>query len=272
MDRMDIALCQMKTIADKEENLKRAEEMIIDAAIHGAKIAVLPEMFNTPYDIRAFGAYAEGEVGETCQMLARAARENDIVVVGGSTPEREEEYLYNTCFVYDQKGQRIARYRKKYLFDVEMPGEITFHESRVLSHGAKNIVFEAYGHKFGLAICFDIRFPEYIQNLSSLGAEAILVPASFNMTTGPAHWDILGRARAVDNQCYMAMVATSPDPTSSYQSYGHSMLVDPWGEICAIAEREETMLLWTLDFMKVKSVRERLPLLSIRSRREKEEA
>ena len=270
MDKINVALCQMKTVADKEENLKRAEEMIVDAAIHGAHIVVLPEMFNTPYDIRAFGGYAEGEVGPTCQMLAKAARENNIVVVGGSIPERDEEYLYNTCFVYGQQGEKLAKYRKKYLFDVEIPEEITFHESRVLSHGAKSIVFKAYGRKFGLAICFDIRCPEYIQKLSKKGAEAIILPASFNTTTGPAHWEILGRARAVDNQCYMVMVATSPDPDSSYHSYGHSMVVDPWGEICTIADMDTEMLLWTLDFDKVASIRERLPLLTIRAERKKD--
>lgn len=270
MDKINVALCQMKTIADKEENLKRAEEMIVEAAIHGAQIVVLPEMFNTPYDIRAFGGYAEGEVGPTCQMLERAARDNNVVVVGGSIPERDEDLIYNTSFVYDQHGERIAKYRKKYLFDVEIPGELTFRESRVLSHGAKSIVFTAYGRKFGLAICFDIRFPEYIQKLSKKGAEAIIMPASFNTVTGPAHWEILGRARAVDNQCYMVMVATSPDAKNSYQSHGHSMVVDPWGEICTSADVEEAMLFWTLDFTTVAKIRGRLPLLGIRAERKKD--
>ncbi|QRN85966.1 carbon-nitrogen hydrolase family protein [Clostridia bacterium] len=270
IEKINVALCQMKTVADKEENLKRAEEMIVEAAIHGAQIAVLPEMFNTPYDIRTFGGYAEGEVGPTCQMLSRAAQENNIVVVGGSIPERDEQFLYNTCFVYDQQGERLAKYRKKYLFDVDIPEEITFRESRVLSHGSKSIVFEAFGHKFGLAICFDIRFPEYIQKLSMKGAEAILMPASFNTITGPAHWEILGRARAVDNQCYMVMVATSPVKGNSYQSHGHSMVVSPWGEICTSADVEEAMILWTLDFRKVANIRERLPLLTIRAERKKD--
>lgn len=263
-DTIEVALCQLKTISDKKENIKRAEEMLVEAAIHGANLAVLPEMFNTPFDVRAFGGYAEGEMGPTCEMLSRVAKEYNMVVVGGSIPERDNDELYNTTFVYGQDGERVARYRKKYLFEVDIPKEITFNESRIVSRGEQSVVFEAYGHKFGLAICFDVRFPEYIQQLSQQGAEMIIIPASFNDTTGPAHWELLGRARAVDNQVYLAMVAASPDPASTYASYGHSMLVDPWGEVIEMLDIEETMILRTVDFQVVESIRKEMPLFRIR--------
>lgn len=265
-DSINVALCQLKTVSDKGINIKRAEEMLIEAAVHGADMAILPEMFNTPFDVGAFGGYVESEMGPTCQMLATVAKDYGMVVVGGSIPERDETRLYNTSFVYGPKGKRLAKYRKRHLFDVDIPQEISFQESRILSAGDEAVTFQAFGHTFGLAICFDVRFPEFIHELRQKKAEMIVIPASFNRTTGPAHWELLARARAVDNQAYLAMVATSPDPDATYVSYGHSLLVDPWGEVVTKAGIEEEVLIEKIDFKRVADLRQEMPLEKIRQK------
>ncbi len=263
-DKLTVAVLQMMTVADKEENLKRAREMLSEAAILGADLAVLPEMFNCPYDIRFFAGAAEGESGPSCEMLREEARFHNMVIVGGSIPERDGDLLYNTSFVFDADGNRIAKYRKKYLFDVEIPGSLSFQESQVITPGTGNVTFQACGQTFGLAICFDIRFPEYLGQLIRQGAKALIIPGSFNHVTGPVHWELLGRTRAVDNGAYVVMAAPARNRQSTYQGYGHSMVCDPWGTVCATAEEEEELVVHTLDFRRVDQIREELPLLKAR--------
>lgn len=261
---VSVALCQMRVQADKEDNLRTAREMVTEAALQGARLVVLPEMFNTPYTVGAFGAFAEGEGGPTCRMLSDLARDNRIVLVGGSIPERDGDRVYNTSFVYGPDGERIARHRKRYLFDVDIGDGVSFRESRVLSPGEGPTLFSAFGRTFGLAICFEIRFPEYIQELRAGGAEALVIPASFTQVTGRAHWEILGRARAVDTQCWLVLVSAADHPEAVFRCHGHSMVVDPWGCIQEEANGGDVLLFGVLDFDQVFSVRRRLPLLAAR--------
>lgn len=266
-EKLRVAICQMETVPDKGENLKKAQEMLAEAGLLRADIAVLPEMFNCPYDIRFFAGAAEGEAGESCRMLAEEAAFHNMVVVGGTIPERDGDRLYNTCFVYDGQGQRLARYRKHHLFDIDIPGQVSFRESRVLSSGMGDRFFMAGGRRFGLAICYDIRFPEFIQQLSMGGAEAIVIPGAFNHVTGPAHWELLARTRAVDNQSYVLMAAPARSRNKGgYQSHGHSMIADPWGTVVATAGEDEAVVVEELDFSLVEKVRRELPLLSGRTK------
>jgi predicted amidohydrolase len=260
-----IGLCQMKVGDDKTQNLNRAGSMIRRAVQNGAEMVVLPEMFNCPYSQAVFSKFAESEPGgETANFLADLARELHCYIVGGSIPEREGEQLYNTSIVFNREGHVIAKHRKVHLFDVDIPGGITFKESAVLSPGDKITSFQTHFGRFGLAICYDIRFPELFRLLLADEVKLIVVPAAFNMTTGPAHWDVLFRARAIDNQVFMVGVSPARDPDSGYMAYGHSLVVDPFGSIVWQAGPEEIAEVVCVDLPLVDKVRQELPLLKHR--------
>jgi omega-amidase len=260
-----IGLCQMKVGDNKTQNLNRAGAMIRRAVQSGAAMAVLPEMFNCPYSQAVFSKFAESEPeSETVNFLADLARELHCYIVGGSIPEREGERLYNTSFVFNREGHVIAKHRKVHLFDVDIPGGITFKESAVLSPGDKITSFQTHFGRFGLAICYDIRFPELFRLLVAEEVKLVVIPAAFNMTTGPAHWDVLFRARAIDNQVFTVGVSPARDPGSSYVAYGHSLVVDPFGNIVWQAGPEEATGVVCVDLPLVDKVRQELPLLKHR--------
>lgn len=261
---MTIALLQTKVDVSKEENLENAARMAGKASENGAKIAVLPEIFNCPYETERFSLYAEDRDGKTYKTLSGIAKENGLLLIGGSIPERSGEKLYNTSFVFDAQGREIAYHRKAHLFDINIEGRQAFRESDVFSPGDKATVFEYEGHKIGLAICFDIRFPGLFAKMAQLGAEAVIVPAAFNMTTGPLHWELLFRTRAVDNQLFMFGCAPARMKNGKYVSYGHSIAVDPWGKILADGGEDEGITVADFDFAEVDSVRRQLPVLSAR--------
>lgn len=187
-----------------------------------------------------------------------------VSIVGGSIPEKEGDKIYNTSYVFSERGQLIAKHRKMHLFDISVEGGISFKESDVLTAGDSVTLFETEGVKFGLIICYDIRFPELSRKLVLEGAEAIIVPAAFNMTTGPAHWHLSARARALDNQVYTLLCSQSRNESSSYKAYGHSLAANPWGEIIDELQTEEGILYINLDLNFTKKVREELPLLKHR--------
>lgn len=262
-----LAVCQMHVKDNKESNIRRASAMLEEAARKGAHMAVLPEMFNCPYDNRKFPEYAE-ELADsfTAKALGAKARELGIGVVAGSIPEKEGERIYNTSLVLDAKGNILARHRKMHLFDIDVPGKITFKESEILSAGKEVTVVETEWCKLGVAICFDIRFPELSRLMALQGAELIVLPGAFNMVTGPAHWEILMRTRALDNQVYLAAASPARDTAASYIAYGHSMVVSPWGEILQKAGEGEEIITVRMDPAEIERVRKELPLL--RQRRE----
>lgn len=261
---MKFGLIQMPVTADKEKNLQIAARYIAQAAEAGARVAVLPEMFCCPYSTEAFPAYAEEAGGHIYQAMANAARENRITLVAGSMPEREGEKLYNTSFVFDEDGREIALHRKVHLFDVDIAGGQRFVESDVLSPGEQRTIFTVDGVTMGLCICFDVRFPELSRAMALDGAAAIIVPAAFNMTTGPMHWELTFRMRALDNQVYTLGTAPSRDEKSSYVSYANSIVCSPWGPVLARAGTEPELLMAELDFEELPRVRAQLPLLSAR--------
>jgi len=260
-----IGLCQMKVGQDKTHNLNQARLMIRQVAQNGADIAVLPEMFNCPYNQDFFPKFAESEAeGETIHLLADIAREYHCYIVGGSIPEMADGCLYNTSFVFNRKGHIIAKHRKVHLFDVDIPGRILFQESAVFSPGNKITSFQTHFGRLGLAICYDIRFPELFRLLVADDVKLVIIPAAFNMTTGPAHWDVLFRARAIDNQVFMVGVSPARDPHSGYVAYGHSLVVDPFGSIVWQAGSDETTEVVCIDLDLVEKVRQELPLLKHR--------
>lgn len=258
------AICQMAVDEDKSVNLVRAREMLRKAAASGCRLAVLPEMFNCPYDHGFFAPFAEEySQGETTAFLSAAARETGMTVVGGSIPEKDGERLYNTCYVYGPDGRLLGRHRKLHLFDVELEG-MTFRESDTFSQGAEVGVFDTPVGRLGVAVCFDVRFPELLLTQALMGAEIIVVPAAFNTVTGPAHWELLLRARAVDNQLWVLAASPARREQDRYISYGHSLAVDPWGRVVADAGTRETVLTVTIDPGLTENVRARLPVLKAR--------
>ena len=261
---MRVALIQMLVTADKAANLHSACEKIRAAKQAGADIAVLPEMFCCPYENRCFRAYGEEAGGEVQQALSRLAAELNLYIVGGSIPELAEGNVYNTSFVYGRDGRLLARHRKAHLFDIDVEGGQSFRESDTLSPGNAVTTFETEFGTCGLCICFDLRFEELARCMCLRGAKVLFVPAAFNMTTGPAHWELLFRQRAVDNQCFTVGVSPARDEQASYVAYGNSLAVDPWGTVLCRAGAEETTLLADLDLHRLEAVRKQLPILSAR--------
>ena len=185
-------------------------------------------------------------------------------MVGGSLPELDGDKVYNTSYVFDPTGRCVARHRKMHLFDIDVAGGQRFRESDTLSAGNEITVFDTPWGKMGLCICFDIRFPELFRRMALKGAEAIFVPAAFNMTTGPMHWELSFRMRAVDNQLFTVGAAPARNEQGCYVSYAHSIACSPWGEILSRAGTGQETLLVDVDFSENERVRSQLPLLSAR--------
>ena len=261
---MKIAIAQMPVTTEKEENLKSACRYIHEAATAGASLVILPEMFNCPYTSRYFRDFAEPEGGHSWQTISRQAAQERVCVVAGSMPELSGERIYNTSWVFDREGKQIARHRKTHLFDIQVEGGQHFRESDTFAAGSDVTIFSVDGVTMGLCICFDFRFPELARLLTLEGAQVIVVPAAFNMTTGPMHWELMFRQRAVDNQVFTIGAAPARDEKADYVSYGNSILCSPWGKVLTRAEGEPQLLLAELDLTQVQAVREQLPLLKAR--------
>lgn len=256
--RFPLAVCQLRTEIEYEETLEKASAMIRDAAASGAAVIVLPEMFSCPYDRKYFHQAADRGHEDVCRRLASFARDNRVVLVGGSVPEAEDGHLYNTSFVYGADGSLLAKHRKVHLFDVDLPG-MRFHESHTFTPGNEVTVFDTPYGRFGLAICFDVRFPELFRAMARRGAELIFLPAQFNMTTGPAHWEASLRMRAIDNEVFLAAAAAARYEGFSYECWGHSMILDPYGTPLAAADEKEQILFADIDLSRVGEVRAQLP-------------
>ena len=261
---MRTALIQMPVTADKAVNLAVARDYVRRAADGGAQLAVLPEMFCCLYTNEAFRANAEPAGGPVHRAMAGLARETGLWLVAGSMPEADGESIYNTSFVFDPAGRQAAFHRKMHLFDIDVKGGQRFMESETFTAGDRVTVFDTPFGKLGLCICFDLRFPELARCMVLAGARAIVTPAAFNMTTGPAHWELLFRQRAVDNQLFTLGVAPARDEKGPYVSYGNTILCSPWGEVLARAGSAPALLLADVDLDQNESIRAQLPLLSAR--------
>ncbi|CAG8568293.1 1965_t:CDS:2 [Diversispora eburnea] len=239
-----IACIQLSVTSDKPENLKRAKNKIIEASKNGAKLIVLPECFNSPYGTQYFDQYAEFiPNGESIKTLSEAAKETKAYIIGGSIPERDEttKKLYNTCTVYDPEGNLIAKHHKVHLFDIDIPGRITFQESKTLDPGNSLTHFDTEYGKIGIGICYDIRFPEMAMIAARKGCVAMIYPGAFNLITGPLHWE-------------------PRDMNATYNAWGHSTVVDPNGQIVATTDHEEDIIYAEIDLNRFDHIRESIPL------------
>lgn len=263
--KFKIALCQLSVTADKARNIDHAKKAIEEAAQKGAKLVVLPEIWNGPYSNDSFPVYAEdidagGDASPSTSMLSEVSRALKITIIGGSIPERFGDRLYNTCCVFDTEGRLIAKHRKIHLFDIDIPGKITFKESQTLTAGESPAVVDTEVGRIGIGICYDIRFQELAMLYAARGAHLLCYPGAFNMTTGPLHWELLQKARAVDNQLYVATCSPARDVGAGYIAWGHSTLVGPFGEILATTEHDEEIIIGEIDYSSVELRRTNLPL------------
>ncbi|TQN65663.1 Hydrolase [Colletotrichum shisoi] len=266
-----LACIQLASGADKATNLSNARAKVLEAARDGAKIVVLPECFNSPYGCDYFPKYAETllpspptrDQSPSFHALAAMASESGAYLVGGSIPELDGETgkFYNTSLVFSPEGALLATHRKVHLFDIDIPGKITFRESEVLSPGDAVTVVDLPGYgRISVAICYDIRFPELAAIAARRGCFALVYPGAFNLTTGPMHWRLLGQGRAIDNQIYVALCSPARDLGATYHAWGHSLIVDPMANVLVEAEEGEGIVAWELDGNKIEEARRNIPI------------
>ena len=286
-ERVKVALCQLEVGQDKAANVAAARRAVRDAVQRsGAQLVILPEMWNCPYSNDSFAPYSErvpdvgarvGDVSEaespSVAMMAREAAALGVVLVGGSVPERvaaadggeqpqsNPPRLHNTCCVFERDGTLVAKHRKTHLFDIDIPGEMTFRESDTLTPGGSATLVDTSAGRLGVGVCYDLRFPELALLFARRGASLLVYPGAFNAVTGPLHWELLARARAVDAQCYVAACSPSRVPGAGYQAWGHSCVVGPFAEVVAAARGDapETVVA-ELEYAQVGERRRNLPL------------
>ena len=265
-DRIRVACVQLTSRDDKSENLERAERLVAQGAASGADVVLLPEKWNAIGSAETLREAAETlESGESVEAMRGWARTHGITLVGGSITERREgrDKLSNTCCVFDPDGELVAVYRKIHLFDVEVGG-VVYRESEAEEPGDEAVVAHGEDWAIGLTVCYDLRFPELYRILALEGAELVTVPAHFTLYTGKDHWHVLLRARAIENQNYVAAAAQIGETIPGKPSYGRSLVVDPWGTVVAQAPDEQTVIVAELDRSRLTEVRRSLPSLANR--------
>ncbi|MCD8132778.1 MAG: carbon-nitrogen hydrolase family protein [Clostridiales bacterium] len=261
---MKITSVQSGVRESKEKTLAYIQTLFAGDEFHDTDLVALPEMFQCPYENAQFPSYAEPEGGETWQFCSGLARQNGVYLSAGTIPEAADGRIYNTAYVFDRAGRQIAKYRKTHLFDIDIRDGQHFRESDTLTAGDEMVVFDTEFGKMGICICYDLRFPELSRLMTDAGARLILCPAAFNMTTGPMHWELLFRQRAVDNQVFLVGTSPARDEHASYQAWGHSIIVDPWGRVLTEMDETEQVKVTEIDLSVVDEVREQLPLLKHR--------
>lgn len=265
---MKIAALQMVSTPDLDRNLETARRLVREAAAAGATLAALPEYFCLigAHDTDKLAiAEAPGD-GPIQQMLSDAAREAGLWLIGGTLPMRidaDPGHVHNACCVYTPEGRLAARYDKVHLFRYDN-GRERYDEGRVLLAGEAPVAFQAGALRVGLSICYDLRFPELFRSLMHPPCDVLAVPAAFTHTTGLAHWELLLRARAVENQCYLIAPAQGGLHENGRRTFGHSMVVDPWGEVVAVQAEGEGVVIAEFDPARLASVRAQLPALEHR--------
>lgn len=261
-----IAAIQLTSGADKAQNLDTATRLIRRAAALGATFVGLPENFAWMGPESERTGAAEPLEGPTLSRMAELAREQQITLLAGSILEEgaPEGRCYNTSVLFGPEGERRALYRKIHLFDVEVHDGATYRESAAVAPGTEAVVAETALGTLGLSICYDLRFPELYRQLSARGATLLTVPAAFTLMTGKDHWEVLLRARAIENQAYVIAPAQWGRHSEKRQTFGHAMVVDPWGLVVARASDGEGVALASLDRELLQRIRRDLPALQHR--------
>ena len=262
MNTLPIAICQMTSVDDVEINFKQIQKLVNEIQV--AKIAFFPE--NCLYMRLKEGEKIVGFTleDEIFSRLSRLAQDKKMALHLGSVPLREQGKLSNATVFVSPEGRVQCTYRKIHLFDIALEGQAPFRESDVFNHGAKASVLDFSGVKIGQTICYDLRFAELFSQYAKQNVEIIVVPAAFLVPTGIVHWDVLLRARAIESQAFVvaaAQAGTHQSPRGERKTYGHSLIVSPWGEILArgSADRPELMAI-TLDLALVEKVRRQIPM------------
>eukprot|EP00522_Entomoneis_paludosa_P002997 CAMPEP_0172471308 /NCGR_PEP_ID=MMETSP1065-20121228/67749_1 /TAXON_ID=265537 /ORGANISM="Amphiprora paludosa, Strain CCMP125" /LENGTH=390 /DNA_ID=CAMNT_0013229403 /DNA_START=224 /DNA_END=1395 /DNA_ORIENTATION=- len=313
LDVLRVGLCQFQVTDDKAKNHATCSSYIERAAKDGAQLIVLPEIWASPYATAAFPEYAEElpdtgardaiatkiSMSPSAQVLQNAAMQHKVWLVGGSVAEKDGDQIFNTCLIFNPQGDLVAKHRKVHLFDIDVPGGITFFESDTLSAGSSVTDFDTPWCKIGLGICYDIRFAAYAMLLQQKGCKVLIFPGAFNMTTGPAalgttatamllqqkgckvlifpgafnmttgpaHWELLQRGRAVDNQCFVLTASPArteapetPGKYPHYTAWGHSTAVSPWGDVIATTNEQEGIVMADLDLAQADQIRTSIPI------------
>ena len=262
-----IAALQMISGPEVADNLAAAGRLLAEAAAGGARLAVLPEYFclmGRRDTDKLAAAEAPGD-GPVQQFLSESASRLGLWVVGGTLPLRTDDpqRVYNTCTVWAPDGSMAARYDKMHLFSFEQ-GEERYDEGRVLRAGETPQALQAGSLRVGLSVCYDLRFPELYRALMQPPCDLLCVPSAFTVPTGRAHWELLLRARAVENQCYVIAAAQGGLHSTGRRTWGHSLIVDPWGEVLAVLPEGEGVVMADIDTNRLADVRQRLPALTHR--------
>jgi predicted amidohydrolase len=264
-DRIRVSCVQMTSRQDKAANLERAQSLVARASSTGADVVVLPEKWNLIGSADDYRAAAEPLDGPSVEAMSEWARTLGVTLVGGSITERRDgrDKLSNTSCVFDPEGKLIAVYRKIHLFDVEVGGHV-YRESEAEEPGTEPVVARAEDWNIGLTVCYDVRFPELYRILALESAELVTVPAHFTTPTGRDHWHVLLRARAIENQYYVAAAGQVGETVPGKPAYGRSLIVDPWGVVLAQAPDEETVVTAEIDRARMREIRAKLPSLANR--------
>lgn len=257
---------QMFVERNREKNLTNAAKLIREAAKNGAKIVVLPEYFTCWMDPKYFIEYKEPEDGPSAKMLANAARDSGVYLFGGTFPEaiNNSEMLYNTCHIYNPRGDLMAKFRKLHLFDVDLGPRMKISESEVNVPGSGLTTVDTEYCRVGFGVCIDLRYPELARLYGRKGCHLLTYMGGFSQKTGPSHWEILQRVRAVDNQVYVASVGPASNTEAPYVTYGHSGVADPWGDIIAKTGPNQDIVYADIDLGMIKETRRKMPLDKIR--------
>jgi predicted amidohydrolase len=260
------AAIQLCAGPDKEANFARAERLARAAAARGAVFLVLPEVFFWRGPREAEPGAAETIPGPTTERLAALARSLNAYLVGGSILERVagEAKVFNTSTIFSPRGELLGQYRKCHLFDVDLSGHLAIRESDTRQPGSEIVVVPTELAAVGLSVCYDLRFPELYRRLTDRGAQLVCVPSAFTFATGAQHWEILLRARAIENQVYILAPNQHGRGPAGFNDYGHSLIVDPWGTPTARASNGDAAIVAEIDLAYVEHVRRELPCLEHR--------
>ena len=263
-----VATIQMNSSNQKGENIKNARELVTKAANSGAKLIVLPENFSFMGD-SATDKLSVAEAlnkGESIDFLKSSARHHKVWLAGGTIPLKtnDPKKVTNTLLLYNDQGEEAGRYDKIHLFDMNINAKESYFESNVIKEGTTPVTVKTPLGCLGLTICYDLRFPELYRELIHMGTEIFLVPSAFTYTTGNAHWEVLLRARAIENQAYVVAAAQVGNHPGGRRTFGHSMIIDPWGKVLSEVDQDDGIATAEIDLTKVYEIRKKMPCLTQR--------
>ena len=258
---MRVLMIQNSVLETVDKNLKHIKKIVNKVPSKDIDFIVFPEMFTTPYEMKYFKKNKQNKNGEVIHFLKQTAIKFNSYIIGGSIPESFDKKLFNTTYIINRQGEIIQKYRKIHLFSITYPNGQTFNESDTLSKGEEIVTFDTDLGRMGVMICFDIRFPMQARSLRQKGAKVIFIPAAFNTFTGPMHWHTTFKARAIDNQLFVIGVSPARDSFGQYEPYGHSLAINPLGNIIKELDETEGWGIVDIDLSEVQTIRERIPIV-----------